>query len=305
MISLNKRIHRPVLLKEILADTNAVEGDIFFDGTIGSGGYAKEILNKYKNIKYIGIDLDTCALKHIKQTKPFDSNIKQNNLILVEENFKNIKTILSALKIKKVNRIILDLGWGTHQLESNRGFSFREDGDFLMTFSPDKEKYLFTAYDLINDWDEENIFSVIKHYGEERYARRISKAIVNRRKVRPIKSAKELSDLISASLRWFEKKGKTNPSRKTMQAIRIAVNNELENLKVFLSNCLDVLEIAGSISIISFHSLEDRIVKHTFLEWKKNGFGEVKHKKPVIATEEEIEENKASRSAKLRTFIKK
>ncbi len=302
----HKRVHKPVLLQEILADTEATEGDIFFDGTVGTGGYAKKILeiNKNKNIKYIGVDLDTHALNQIKQTKHFESDIHNNKLILVEENFKNIKTITEALGIKKVNKIILDLGWGTHQLESNRGFSFREDGDFEMTFSPNTQKYLFTAYDLVNNWEEENIFTIIKNYGEEKYARRIAKAIVQKREEQPIKSAKELSELISASLRWFEKKGKTNPSRRTMQAIRIAVNSELENLRTFLSCCLEVVEDLGVISIISFHSLEDRIVKHMFLEWEKKGLGKKKYKKPVCATEDEIEENKAARSAKLRTFTK-
>ena len=184
----HKRVHKPVLLQEILADTEATEGDIFFDGTVGTGGYAKKILeiNKNKNIKYIGVDLDTHALNQIKQTKHFESDIHNNKLILVEENFKNIKTITEALGIKKVNKIILDLGWGTHQLESNRGFSFREDGDFEMTFSPNTEKYLFTAYDLVNNWEEENIFTIIKNYGEEKYARRIAKAIVQKREEQPI-----------------------------------------------------------------------------------------------------------------------
>ena len=235
----HKRVHKPVLLQEILADTEATEGDIFFDGTVGTGGYAKKILeiNKNKNIKYIGVDLDTHALNQIKQTKHFESDIHNNKLILVEENFKNI-------------------------------------------------------------------FTIIKNYGEEKYARRIAKAIVQKREEQPIKSAKELSELISASLRWFEKKGKTNPSRRTMQAIRIAVNSELENLRTFLSCCLEVVEDLGVISIISFHSLEDRIVKHMFLEWEKKGLGKKKYKKPVCATEDEIEENKAARSAKLRTFTK-
>ena len=121
-----------------------------------------------------------------------------------------------------------------------------------MTFSPKTQKYLFTAYDLVNHWEEENIFTVIKNYGEEKYARRITKAIIQKREEQPIKSAKELSDLISASLRWFEKKGKTNPSRRTMQAIRMAVNSELENLRTFLSCCLEVVDNLGVISIISF-----------------------------------------------------
>ena len=294
------REHSPVLEKEIFEILSIKSKDIIFDGTLGTGGHAQSICNLQKDVKYIGLDLDVSALAHAEERL----KDKCSDLSLVENNYKNIREVIDKLSIEKVDKIILDLGWGTHQINLGRGFSFRSEEPLIMTFSQNSSKYLFNAYDVVNTWEEDNLFSIIKNYGEERHARKIARAIVRRREDKKIGTSLELAELISSSLRWFEKRGKTHPARRTFQAIRIAVNDEVECLRDFLEVATSCLNKNGIVAIISFHSIEDRIVKHTFKDWAEKGVGKILTKKPITATETEIEGNMASRSAKLRAFKK-
>lgn len=291
--------HKTVLLHEAVDGLNFEPGDIVVDATFGSGGHAQEIISRLdKDGIYIGIDADETAFAGatLPSTKA--------TVHLVNDNFKNITEILSSLQIEKVDAILADLGWRMEQFtDGGKGFSFNKDEPLYMTFGNPKE-YLFTAHDIINDWDEETLANIFYGYAEERYAKRIAKAIVTKRKSTIISSTQELVEIIKSAVPKSYCNKKVHPATKTFQALRIAVNDELKTLEEFINASLIKLEIGGRLAIITFHSIEDRIVKHSFRSIKQAGKGILVNKKPITPTKEEQIENKRSRSAKLRVIEK-
>ena len=305
--------HKPVMLEECISGLNIKKDGIYVDGTLGGAGHSKEILKRLSNNGLlIGIDRDEEALKAAKD------NLKEfQNVIYVHNNHDNIKEILEELKIDNVDGILLDLGVSSYQLdERNRGFSYLGENELDMRM--DKSQKL-TAKEVVNEYKEEDLANVIYEYGEERFSRQIAKNICKQRKEKEIKTTKELVDIIEKSIpKKFQNDG--HPAKRTFQAIRIEVNNEIKPLYSTVLNSIDCLKPGGRLVIITFHSLEDRAVKNAYIEAKgkctcpkdlpycvcgAKSLGEIITKKPIIATDEEIKENSRSKSAKLRIFERK
>jgi 16S rRNA (cytosine1402-N4)-methyltransferase len=293
--------HITVLEEEAVTALEIKPSSIILDATYGAGGHAKRICAQLnKKGTYIGIDADETAFK--------GSEIAELNngpkVHLVHENFANLTEVLSSLHIKEVDGILADLGWRTDQFtDGGKGFSFNADEPLLMTYG-EPEQYPFTAYDIANSWEEENIADVLYGYAEERHSRRIARAIVEARKNGEIATASQLSAIIESAVPVFYKKGKINPATKTFQAMRIAVNDELGTLERFITAALSALAEDGILAIITFHSLEDRVVKLRFKEAVKSDEFQLLTKKPIVSTREELLSNPRARSAKLR-IIKK
>lgn len=305
--------HEPVMLEECIKGLNIKENGIYVDGTLGGAGHSKEILKRLsKEGRLIGIDRDEEALSAAKE------NLKEfTNVTYVHGNHDDIKSILEDLKIDKVDGILLDLGVSSYQLdERNRGFSYLGENELDMRM--DKSQSL-TAKDVVNTYKEEDLANVIYQYGEERFSRRIAKNVCEYRKVKPIETTKELVEIIEKSIpRKFQNDG--HPAKRTFQAIRIEVNNEIKPLYETVINSIECLKPGGRLCIITFHSLEDRVVKNAYVEAKgkctcpkdlpycvcgAKSLGEIITKKPIVATDEEKERNSRSKSAKLRIFEKK
>ncbi len=285
-------MHQPVLLDKVIDCLNPKPGENFVDCTIGQTGHAFAILKQIQpNGKVLGIDADSEAIKRIKS---------QEGLILAHGNFKDLKEIVQKKSFKPINGILFDLGLSSWQIEeSGRGFSFRRDEPLLMNY----DNHELTAEIVINQWPEETLIEIFQKYGEEKYNRRIAKKIINERRVRPIKTTFQLLEIIKKAVPYSKtRRGQINRvAARIFQALRITVNNELENLKQGLEQAVEILEPEGRLIVISFHSLEDRIVKNFFRE---NESLKILFKKPVMADEEEIKKNSRSRSAKLRVGIK-
>lgn len=301
--------HVPVLLEECIDGLNIKDNGVYVDGTLGGAGHSSVILESAKNIKLIGIDRDQEALESSKKRlKDYDSQVT-----FIHDNFNNIKNILNELNISEVDGILVDLGVSSYQLDNaERGFSFRFDSKLDMRMNRDDT---LTAYDVVNDYSEANLKKVLKEYGEENFAGSIARKIVNSRAKKPIETTFELRDIILSSVPKYKgHDGKTNVTR-CFQAIRIEVNGELEKLSIFVKDAVSKLKKGGRIAIISFHSLEDRIVKNTFKELSTScvcppdfPICVCNHKAslkiisnhPITATEEELKINSRSASAKLR-----
>jgi len=294
-------VHKSVLLKETIDGLNLVNGATVIDATFGGGGHSLEICKKYKNIKIIGFDQDKSALERAKNKfTDIDSEI-----ILINKNFSELKKSLNQINVKEVDGIIFDLGLSSDQLEnSGRGFSFAKDEPLLMTMKENPKESDLTAEDIVNTWEEKNLADIIYGYGEERFSRRIAKAIVEARKKDKIKTTFELVEIIRNSVPGVYRNGRLHFATKTFQAIRIAVNDELGVLQSGLEDALDILKKKGRISVISFHSLEDRIVKKFFKLKQKEEKIKLINKKPITASNEELSLNNRSRSAKLRIIEK-
>jgi 16S rRNA (cytosine1402-N4)-methyltransferase len=284
------------------------EALIYLDGTLGGAGHAlamAEALNGKLTI--IGLDRDQQAIERAKKTL----KDRAKNVILENEDFRNLNKVLATHKIIKVDRILFDLGLSSDEIEeSGRGFSFKKDEPLLMTFG-DPATYPFTACDIVNGWKEEDIANVIFAYGEERYARRIAKAIVEHRRKgeNRIETSGQLAEIVRSSVPSSYGHGKIHPATRTFQALRITVNDELAALKEGLTKAWNALGERGILAVISFHSLEDRIVKEFFKEKAKIKVGKMTegiliNKKPITASPQEISENPRSRSAKLRIIEK-
>lgn len=282
-------IHVPVLVEEVLEYLGNTEG-VFLDCTVGLGGHAEAILNNCDRSFVVGLDVDEDALSIARER--LARFINEGRLKLFKSSYVEARKILNQLGINKIDAILMDLGVSSMQLEkAERGFSFNRDGPLDMRM--DKEQTL-TAYEVVNSWDEEALSRIIFEYGEEkRYSRRIAKYIVQNR---PIETTKQLVEVLAKAIPNKYRR-KRHFATKVFQAIRIAVNNELDNLKRFLSDVPDLLNTGGRIGVISFHSLEDRIVKEFFKEEPR-----LKQltKKPITPKKSEIELNLRSRSAKLR-----
>ena len=303
--------HIPVLLNETIEGLNIKPDGIYVDGTIGGAGHSKKIIEKLsENGFLIGIDKDEEALNAAKE------NLKgYKNLKLIHGNHDNIKEILEKIGIDKVDGILLDLGVSSYQLdEKSRGFSYI--GNDKLDMRMDKSQKL-SAYEVVNRYKEEKLADLIYKYGEERYSRRIAKNICIARKNKPIETTKELADIIEKSVP-FSKDG--HPAKRTFQAIRIEVNNEIEPLYNTVLDCINLLKNGGRLCIITFHSLEDRAVKEAYKDAEgkctcpkdlpycvcgAKTLGKIINKKPIEASKEELEINSRAKSAKLRIFEKR
>jgi 16S rRNA (cytosine1402-N4)-methyltransferase len=293
-------MHTSVLLHESIDNLALKDGDVVVDGTVGAGGHASEICKRAK-VHLFAFDMDTDALKRS------EVRIKETGCepTMIEGNFSDIKAHLAKRGVTQVDKILLDLGLSSYQLgESGRGFSFKYDEPLLMTMKKNPSEEDVTAYDIVNTWSETTLADIIYGFGEERYARRIAKAIVEAREHHPIERTGELVDIITNAVPKAYARGKIHPATRTFQAIRIAVNRELELLPQALADMTDMLAPGGRLAVITFHSLEDRIVKTTFMQESKNGRVIKITKKPIVPSFVETKENPRSRSAKLRVVEK-
>lgn len=297
-------IHVSVLLHEVIEGLVLKEGETFVDMTINGAGHSSNIAPLLgKTGTLIGIDADETVLKRggekLKDALP--------TVYLVIDNFRNIKKVLVDLKITSVDKILFDLGLSNHELESSgRGFSFQKDEPLLMTFPSDPSKVTFTAQSIVNTWDEENLVSIIKGYGDEGFAKQIARRIVEVRAEKEILTTKELVDVIASALpAWYRNGRKTHFATKTFQALRMTVNDEIQALEDALADAWEVLAPNGRIAVITFHSMEDRIVKRKWKELASGGAGTILTKKPIAPSREEMIQNRKSRSAKLRIIEKK
>lgn len=303
--------HIPVLREQCIECLNIKEGGVYVDGTLGGGGHSSCVLKRLNNTgRLIGIDRDSEALAHTSKRLA-----EYPNVTYVKDNHENIKSILQELGINEVDGILLDLGVSSYQLdEPSRGFSYMHDASLDMRMNKDQE---FTAHDVVNQYSEEALSKIFFEYGEEKYSKSIARKIVDSRKKQEIKTTFELVDIIKSAIPTKARNEKQHPAKRVFQAIRIEVNGELIDLERALKDSVMSLKKGGRLLVITFHSLEDRIVKKTFenLQGKCTcppdfpkcicgfeSYGKVITKKPIIAEDNELIENPRARSAKLRVF---
>ena len=307
--------HRSVLLEETVNGLNIRPDDIYVDGTLGGGGHAYEICRRLGDKgSIVGIDQDEAAIEAAGiRLKDFGEKVT-----IVRSNYCEMKSVLHGLGIDKVDGIVLDLGVSSYQLDTaERGFSYREDAPLDMRMD---RRQTMTARDIVNDYSEKDLYRVIRDYGEDKFARNIAKHIVIEREKRSIETTGQLTEIIRGAIPMKFQKKSGHPAKRTFQAIRIELNRELDVLKNSLDDMIDLLNPGGRLCIITFHSLEDRIVKSAF---KKNedpctcpkdfpvcvcgkvSKGSILTRKPILPSEEELEENSRSKSAKLRIFERK
>ncbi|MDQ3244984.1 MAG: 16S rRNA (cytosine(1402)-N(4))-methyltransferase RsmH [bacterium] len=294
-------VHKSVLLNETIEGLHLSSDMIVLDGTFGGGGHSVEICKRYRNIKIIAIDQDKGAWsKAENKFKDLDCDIT-----FINTNFRDIDKALDEVGIDQVDGFVLDLGLSSDQLENaGRGFSFMKDEPLLMTMKDNPTDEDITAIDIVNTWDEKNIADIIYGYGEEKFSRRIARAIVETREIKEIKTTFDLVSILEDCLPGVYKRGRLHYATRTFQALRMAVNDELNTLELGLRKGYDVLKNGGRMSVISFHSLEDRIVKNFYKVKKDSGEGILINKKPIIASSVELKNNPRARSAKLRIIEK-
>ncbi len=287
-------MHKPVLLHEVIAILDPREGDFVIDGTLGGGGHAREIIKHIgKRGMFLGVDKDHEAIARFKDY----SALPKSSFFMEQSNYAYIPGILKKNNMPKADGLIIDLGFSSYQIDDpKRGFSFHSDGPLDMRYGNSG----MTTEEIINTFSEEKLIDIISRYGEERFSRRIARAIMESRKDRRITRTFELADIIKHAYPSRFRHGRIHPATKTFQAIRIAVNQELENLEKLLSSLPDIVNSGGRVAVISFHSLEDRMVKRSFKELTSSGKAEILTKKPIVPRREEVEGNPKSRSAKLR-----
>jgi 16S rRNA (cytosine1402-N4)-methyltransferase len=298
-------VHKAVLLKEVvsnLADASILKqknNEVWYlDGTFGGAGHALAMAKQFEGrLNIIAFDRDLEAIEKAK--KHLDKECKK--VIYINDNFSTLDEALEENKIDGIDIALFDLGLSSDELDnSGRGFTFQKDEPLLMTMG-NPDSYPFTAKDIVNKWDEEVIANILFGYSQERFAYRIARMIVNYRKKKTIETTHELAEIIKNSVPGFYRRGKIHPATKSFQALRIAVNDELNSLKNALDKIFKDLKKGGRLAIISFHSLEDKIVKDFFRNQKDS---KLITKKPIVATDEEINQNPRARSAKLRIIEK-
>ena len=305
-------IHKPVMLEEAINGLNIKENGIYVDGTLGGAGHSREIVKKLsENGLLIGIDRDQEALTAAKEKLKDYSNIRY-----IHGNHDDIENLLNEIGINKVDGILLDLGVSSYQLdERSRGFSYM--GESMLDMRMDKSQEL-TARDVVNNYSEQQLINILTEYGEEKFARNIVRNIVKQREQKPIETTLELVEIIRRSIPISKQKD-GHPAKRTFQAIRIEVNDEIKPLANTIKQSINMLKPGGRLCVITFHSLEDRLVKKSFQEAEGictcpsdlpycvcgcQKLGRVITKKPILATDEELENNSRSKSAKLRIFEK-
>ena len=304
--------HNPVMLEECIQGLNIRKNGIYVDGTLGGAGHSLEIVKRLSsNGKLIGIDRDLEALKAAKERLKEFKNVEY-----IHGNHDDIKQILKEKNIEKVDGILLDLGVSSYQLdERNRGFSYLGNNELDMRMDKTQE---LTAKKVVNEYSEEMLYKIIDEYGEERFAKNIARNIVKQREIKEILSTEELVNIIEASIPKSKQK-EGHPAKRTFQAIRIEVNNEIKPLFNTILDCIECLNKNGRLCVITFHSLEDRAVKEAFIEavgkctcppdlpycvCNYKSMGKIINKKPIIASKQELEANSRAKSAKLRIFEK-
>jgi 16S rRNA (cytosine1402-N4)-methyltransferase len=287
-------MHIPVLLNELIDYLNPKANENFIDCTLNGGGHTKAILEKIKpNGKVLGIEWDKEIFENIKK-----QNIER--LIAVNDSYINLKEITEKNNFKNVSGIIFDLGMSSYQIdESERGFSFLKNQPLIMTYG-DAQK---TAKEIVNEYEEEKLEKIIREYGEEKFSRKIAKKIVLTRKIKPIETTHDLIEIIRQAIPGNQGHQKIHFATRTFQAIRIETNQELENIQTALPQAIDILNPGGKLAVISFHSLEDRIVKNFFKDQAKQGKATIITEKPIIPEEKEAQANPRARSSKLRIII--
>lgn len=304
--------HKSVLLNETIDGLNIKPDGIYVDGTLGGGGHAYEVCRRLgEKGSIVGIDQDAAAIEAASaRLKDFGEKVT-----IVRSNYCDMKSKLHELGIDKVDGIVLDLGVSSYQLDTaERGFSYREDAPLDMRMDTRQK---MTARDIVNDYTEADLYRVIRDYGEDKFAKNIAKHIVQARAMKPVETTAELSEIIRASIPMKFQKKSGHPAKRTFQAIRIELNRELDVLRDSLDGMIDLLDDGGRLCIITFHSLEDRIVKTIFRKNEnpctcpsdfpvcvcgKKSKGKVITRKPILPSEQEMEENPRSKSAKLRIF---
>ena len=302
--------HRPVLLNEVIEGLNIRPDGIYADGTLGGAGHSSEILKRLSDKgRLIGIDQDAEAIEAATDRIGRDERVS-----IVRNNYSELPAVLQELHIDKVDGILLDIGVSSHQLDTaDRGFSYKSDAPLDMRMD---QRQRITAADIINGYEEKELARVIREYGEEKFAQNIAKHIVQARAEKPIETTFELNEIIKISIPARMRQD-GHPSKRTFQAIRIECNRELEVLRDSIDAMIDILNPGGRLAIITFHSLEDRIVKNAFRNAEnpcicppnfpkcvcgRVSKGRTVNKKPITATEEELRDNSRSKSAKLRIF---
>ncbi len=306
--------HRSVLLNEAIDNLKIKSDGVYLDGTLGGGGHSYEIASRLgSGGRLVGIDQDGAAIEAAgERLSPF-----QDKVTIVRENYSNAKEVLKGLGIERVDGILLDLGVSSYQLDAlERGFSYKYDTALDMRMDTRQE---LSARDIVNGYTEGELFGIIRDYGEDRFAKNIAKHIVRARQEKPIETTGELNEIIRAAIPAKMRQTGGHPSKRTFQAIRIACNRELDVLEDALEDLADCLNPGGRLCIITFHSLEDRIVKTAFRSWEnpcicppdfpvcvcgRKPKGKVVTRKPVLPGEEEMASNTRSKSAKLRVFEK-
>ena len=304
--------HQSVLLEETIENLNIVPDGIYVDGTLGGGGHAFQVCSRLSEKgHFIGIDQDAAAIQAAgDRLKPFEDKVT-----IVRSNYSDMKQVLKELGISTVNGIVLDLGVSSYQLDTaERGFSYRENAPLDMRMDQRQDK---TARDIVNGYSEMELYRMIRDYGEDKFAKNIAKHIVRARQNGPVETTDELTEIIKAAIPIKFRAVGGHPAKRTFQAIRIELNQELEVLKGHLNEMIELLAPKGRICIITFHSLEDRIVKNIFRKCEnpcecppsfptcvcgKKSLGKVITRKPILPSEEELEVNPRSKSAKLRVF---
>ena len=294
-------MHIPVLLNEVIKYLDVKSNENFIDCTIGQGGHSKAILEKSQpNGKVLGIDWD---LNQIENCKTVMQSYK-DRLILDSDNYDNLTEIINRNNFKNIDGILLDIGFSSFQIEGrDGGFSFLKDENLDMRYSPTKNN--LTAEIIINEWSEDKIKKILEEYGEEKFSKQIARKIIEARKTKEIKTTLELVGIIEKAVPRFAKttQGKHFATR-TFQALRIAVNGELDNLTKVLPQAIENLDSGARLLVISFHSLEDRIVKNFFNDQAQKKIVNILTKKPILAQDFELKDNPRSRSAKLRAITK-
>ena len=304
-------VHKSVLLYETVGSLNIKPGGIYVDGTLGGGGHAYEVCKRLGSGRLIGIDQDADAIEAAgRRLAPF-----KDKVTIVRSNYRSMAAVLEELDIRRVDGIYLDLGVSSYQLDTaSRGFTYREDAPLDMRMDQRKEE---TAADIVNGYSEMELFRIIRDYGEDRFAKNIAKHIVKARQEKPVATTGELCEIIKAAIPAKVRATGGHPAKRTFQAIRIELNHELDVLEESIDGMIRLLNPGGRLSIITFHSLEDRIVKNRFRTNEdpcicppdfpvcvcgRKRMGRVITRKPILPSEEELEENSRSKSAKLRVF---
>ncbi|MDO8742133.1 MAG: 16S rRNA (cytosine(1402)-N(4))-methyltransferase RsmH [bacterium] len=291
--------HDSVLMDEVLEALDVQAGDTVIDATLGGAGHFKEILSALgEGGIVIGIDADSAAVERAREAYAQDRRPERPVAHLVNDNFRNISHILERLGVGQVNKMLFDLGWSGYQIAAPRGFSFQNDELLLMTYGEGGE----TAADIVNSATEEEIADIIFTYGEERFARGIARAIVAARSKERILTTAALVAAVKAGTPRAYHDRKIHPATKTFQALRIAVNDEIGAMRQGIAAGLSALAPSGKLAVISFHSIEDRVVKGLLRDAVEVGMGTLNPKKPIVPSRAEILKNRRARSAKLRVF---
>lgn len=293
--------HESVLLHEVVEYLSVQRDDTVLDATVGGAGHSVALAHELgeKGI-FIGIDADASAL--VRAREALKGALPR--IHLMKRNFRELDEVLLELKIKHIDKSLFDLGWSAYQLEAGRGFSFLADEPLLMTYDETARESDLTAEIIVNEWEEESIADVIFGWGEERFARRIARRIVEERKRRRIRTSRELADIVRSSYPPYARHARIQPATKTFQALRIAVNDEMGALRDGLRSAWKHLSLGGRIAVITFHSIEDREVKRYFQELHERSEGSKITRRAIKVSEEEAKRNPRSRSAKLRVIEK-